>query len=123
VVQIFNFPAFVIFMDEAHFARDKIKNFHNQHMWVDENSHAILPSHHQQQFPINILADICGDNLFGPNTLPNMHTWRNYKAFLENNMPDFLAHMPLIIHKKLDFMYDCGAAYFSLVSLRYMVGG
>jgi hypothetical protein len=86
-------------MNEAHFAREKFKNFHNKHMWMDENPHAILPSHHQQRFSIYILAGICGGNLFRPNTLPNMLTWQNYKAFLENNMPDFLADMPLIIHQ------------------------
>jgi hypothetical protein len=47
-----NFPAFVIFTEEAQFTGDGIKNFHNQHLWADENPHAILPSHHQQQFSI-----------------------------------------------------------------------
>jgi hypothetical protein len=58
-----NFPAFVIFTTEAQFIRDGILNFHNQHLWADENPHAILPSHHQQRFSINICAGICG-NLF-----------------------------------------------------------
>jgi hypothetical protein len=34
--------------------------------------------------------------LFGPHILPNRLTGRNYEAFLENNMPDFLADMQLI---------------------------
>jgi hypothetical protein len=57
-----NFPAFVNFTDEAQFTGGGIQNFHNQHLWADENPHAILPSHHQQRFSINILAGICGDN-------------------------------------------------------------
>jgi hypothetical protein len=32
-----NFPAFMVFMDEAQFKRDGIQNFHNQHLWADEN--------------------------------------------------------------------------------------
>jgi hypothetical protein len=63
-----NFPAFVIFTDVAHFTRDEIQNFQN-HLWVHENPHVILLLHHQQRFPINICA---GDNLFGPNVLPNI---------------------------------------------------
>jgi hypothetical protein len=76
-----NFPAFVIFVDEAQFTRDGIQNFHEHHLWADENPHAILPSHHQQRFPINIWVSIYGDNLFGPHALPNRLTGRNYKAF------------------------------------------
>jgi hypothetical protein len=57
-----NFPAFVMFTDEALFTRDGIQNFHNQHPWTNENPHAILPSHHQQRFAINIWTGICGDN-------------------------------------------------------------
>jgi hypothetical protein len=44
----------IIFTDEAYFTRDGIQNFHDQHLWADENPHAILPSHHQQRFSINI---------------------------------------------------------------------
>ncbi|KAJ4451198.1 hypothetical protein ANN_02658 [Periplaneta americana] len=32
-----NFPALVLFTDEAQFTRDGITNFHNQHVWVYEN--------------------------------------------------------------------------------------
>jgi hypothetical protein len=57
-----NFHVFVILTDEAQFTRDEIQNFHNQHLQADENPLAILPSHHQQRFSINIWAGICVDN-------------------------------------------------------------
>jgi hypothetical protein len=115
-----NIPVIVIFTDEAQFTGDGIQKFHNQHLWADENPHAILPLHHQQLFSINISASICGDNLFRPHVLPNRLTGRNYKAFLENNMPGFLADMPLIIRQKLHFMHDGAPAHFSLVACRYL---
>jgi hypothetical protein len=71
-----SFPAFVIFMDVVQFTREEIQNFHNQHLWVDENPHAILQSHHQQWFSINF-SNICGDNLFRPHVLPNRLTGQN----------------------------------------------
>jgi hypothetical protein len=83
-------------MDEAQFTEMESRIL-SQHLWPDKNPHAILPSHHQQQFSINIWANICGDNLFGPLVLPNRLTGQNYKACLENNMPDFLVDVPLII--------------------------
>jgi hypothetical protein len=78
-------------MDEAYFTRDGIQNFHNQRVFADENLHAILSSRHQQWFSINIWALIFGYNFFGSHILPKRLTWRNYKAFLEKDMPDFLA--------------------------------
>jgi hypothetical protein len=93
-----NFLTFVIIMDEAQFIRYGIENFHNKHLWADENPYAILPSHQKQCFSINIWAGICGVNLCGSHVLPNRLKGRNYKAFLVNDLPDFLAHIPLIIH-------------------------
>jgi hypothetical protein len=43
-----------------------------------------------------------------------------YKAFLENNMRDFLANVPLIIRQELCFMRDGAPAHFSLVARRYL---
>ncbi|KAJ4432635.1 hypothetical protein ANN_21258 [Periplaneta americana] len=42
-----NFPALILFTDEAQFTRDGITNFHNQHVWAYENPRATVPSHHQ----------------------------------------------------------------------------
>jgi hypothetical protein len=108
-------------MDEAQFTGDGIQNFHNHHLWADENPHAILPSHHQQQFSISIWAGICGNNLLGAHILPNRLTGRNYKAFLENSMPDFLADVPLIVHCELHFMHDDSPTHFSFLACRYLI--
>ncbi|KAJ4447900.1 hypothetical protein ANN_09909 [Periplaneta americana] len=45
-----NFPALVLFTDEAQFTRDGITNFHNQHVF--ENPRATVPSHHQVRFSL-----------------------------------------------------------------------
>jgi hypothetical protein len=88
-------------------------------MCADENPHVILPSHHQQRFS-NIWAGICGHNLFRPHVLPNTLTGQNYKAFLENKMPDFLVNVSLIIHQELHFMHDGASTHFSLIACRYL---
>jgi hypothetical protein len=54
---------------------------------------------------INICAGICGDHI-DSHMHPNRLIRQNYKAFLENNMPDFLADVPLIIRQELHFMHD-----------------
>jgi hypothetical protein len=80
----------------------------------------ILPSHHQQWFSINIWAGICGNNLFRLHMLPNRLTWQNKKAFLENNIPDFLANVLLIIRRVMNFMHDGAPSHFSLTARRYL---
>jgi hypothetical protein len=109
-----------MFMDEAQFTTDGIQNFHNHHLWAYENPHVILPSHHQQWFSINTWAGICGDNLFGPHVLPNRLNGWNYRHFLNTNMPDFLANVPLIIRRELHFMHDGAPTHFSLFARRYL---
>ncbi|KAJ4447565.1 hypothetical protein ANN_09572, partial [Periplaneta americana] len=49
-----NFPALVLFTDEAQFTRDGITNFHNQHVWAYKNPRATVPSHHQVRFSLNM---------------------------------------------------------------------
>jgi hypothetical protein len=44
----------------------------------------------------------------------------DYKAFLENDMPGFLANAPLIIRREMHFMHDGPPTYFYLVSYRYL---
>jgi hypothetical protein len=39
---------------------------------------------------------------------------------MENNMPDFLADVPLIIYRELHFMHDGAPAHFSLIARRYL---
>jgi len=109
----------VLFTDEATFTRDGIQNFHNQHVWTDENPHATVQSHHQQRFCINIWTGIVGDCLLGPQVLPNRLTGQNYKAFLQNNLADFL-DVPLTFRRKLHFMHDGAPAHFSLLVRQHL---
>jgi hypothetical protein len=50
------FVSSVLFTDEAAFTRNGIINFHNNHVWAEENPHNIVQSRHQQQFSINVWA-------------------------------------------------------------------
>lgn len=69
----------VLFTDEANFSRDAIMNFHNNHVWADENPHAIMEGHHQQTFSVNVWAGVVGDHLIVPFFLP-LRTFRRRSA-------------------------------------------
>lgn len=38
-------------MDETNFSRNVVQNFHNNHIWVAENPHAITTLFQKPQFP------------------------------------------------------------------------
>jgi hypothetical protein len=84
-----------------------------------ENPHVILLSHHQQWIYWT-RAGVCRDNLFGSHVLPYKLTGQNYKAFLENNIPDFLADVSLIICQELYFTHDSAPPHFSLIAQRHL---
>lgn len=44
------FVSKILFTDEASFSRDGINNFHNNHIWAEENPHATLVSNHRSVF-------------------------------------------------------------------------
>ncbi|KAJ4450352.1 hypothetical protein ANN_01773 [Periplaneta americana] len=114
-----NFPALVLFTDEAQFTREGITNFHNQHVWAYENPCTTVPSHHQVRFFLNMWAGIIGDRLVGPHVLVNRLTGQAYTNFLENTIPHVLEDTPLINRQHIHFLHDGAPAHFSRTARRY----
>lgn len=108
-----HFSANVLFTDEASFQRDQIVNFHNQHVWADENPHAIVQSRHQHRFSVNVWAGIVGDVLIGPHVLPPTLNGARYHDFIRDTLPVLLEHVPLQVRHNMWFMHDGAPAHFS----------
>ncbi|KAJ4429247.1 hypothetical protein ANN_26250 [Periplaneta americana] len=115
-----NFPALVLFTDEAQFTRDAITNFHNQHVWAYENPRATVPSHHQMRFSLNMWAGIIGARLVGPHVIVNRLTGQAYTNFLVNTIPHVLEDTPLINRQHIHFLHDGAPAHFSRTARRYL---
>lgn len=115
-----NFAAQVLFSDEAGFSRDGIFNFHNSHVWADENPHAVVELHHQNRFSLNVWLAIFGDCLIGPVFLPNRLTGQVYLDFLRNELPVLLEDVPLFNRLNLWFMHDGAPAHFSIVVRNFL---
>jgi len=49
-----NFVAYILFTDEALFTRNGITNFHNDHVWAEENPHALIQTNHQHRFSLRL---------------------------------------------------------------------
>lgn len=104
----------VLFTDEAGFNRHGIHNYHNNHVWADENPHTILQFRHQQNFSLNVWAGIYGDELFGPVFLPPRLNGNNYLHFLQNELFDYLEDLPVAERQSMWFMHDGAPPHFNV---------
>lgn len=110
----------ILFTDEANFSRNAIRNFHNNHVWAEENPHEILEDRFQHQFSLNVWVGIVGDWLIGPVFLPARLTGEVYRNFLEHTLPEFLEDVPLATRNEMWFMHDGAPAHFSIVARHFL---
>lgn len=110
-----NFGNNILFTDEACFTRRGVTNFHNEHVYADENPHAIKVNHFQREFKINVWAGIIGNFIVGPVRLPQRLTGEIYlRQHLQNTLPDLLDDLPLQLLRDMWFMHDGAPPHFSL---------
>jgi hypothetical protein len=62
-------------------------------MWAEENPHTVQ-SRHQQQFSINVWAEIIGDVLVGSHVLPQRLTGNSFQNFLEYDLSTLSEDLP-----------------------------
>jgi hypothetical protein len=73
-------------------------NFHNAHVWVNENPHTTVAWSHQHRFSINVLVGILGDQLLGLVVLRNRITGAIYHRFFWRPMHQYSWNMSLFIN-------------------------
>lgn len=110
----------ILFTDEASFTRDGINNFHNRHVWAEENPHAVLASSHQNRFSLNVWGGIFQDKLLGPVYLPGRLNGQIYLEFLSNTLPELLDDIPLEHRQTMWYMHDGAPAHFSVGVRRHL---
>lgn len=108
-----DFADTILFTDEAGFTKNGIFNFHNNHVWCDENPHATVESRHQQRFSLNIWLGMIGERLLGPIVLPQRLTGPAYLEFLGNTLPELLEDLPINLRLNLWFMQDGAPPHFT----------
>ena len=109
-----SFDCEIMLTDEANFSRNEIKNFHNNHVWAEENPHAVVESNHQNQFSVNVWVGIVENHIIGSFFLPERLNGNIYRRFLEEDLPILLEEVPLLIRDRMWFMHDGAPAHFSL---------
>lgn len=114
------FASTVLFTDEANFSRNAIQNSHNNHLWAEENPHAITETRFQHQFSVNVWVGIIGDRLIGPFFLPERLNGRYYRNFLQEELPILLEDVPIGLRNRMWYMHDGAPAHFSVMVRDYL---
>ena len=83
-------------------------------MCVEANPHAVVESHHQVRFSVNIWAGIVDDNLIGPYLLPERLTGHRYLRFLQRVLPELLEAVLLAVSERIWMQYDGAPLHFSV---------
>ena len=115
-----DFPRIILASDEAGFTRRGIFNYHNVHVWADENPHAIRQTRFQQEFSINLWAGIVNNYLIGPFELPPRLTGAIYWRFLRRNLQELLEEVPLHIRESMWFLHDGAPPHFSRLVRQFL---
>lgn len=115
-----DFPAYVLFTDEATFTQEGVFNVHNTHVWATENPHATRPHAFQKRFSVNVWAGIVNDFLIGPYLLPTRLHGSHYRIFLEEVLPELLQDVPTVVRNQMWFQHDGAPAHFKVVVRNYL---
>lgn len=115
-----NFMSRILFTDEACFSRNAIMNFHNNHIWAEENPNAVIQNNYQQQFSVNVWIGIVGDFLIGPHFLPPRLNGQQYRHFLEFELAELLEDVPLAERAGMWFMHDGAPPHFSIAARQFL---
>lgn len=114
------FPMYVLVTDECCFTRDGVLNFHNSHIWAEENPHRIRQNKFQHRFSLNLWAGILNNSLIGPFELPARLNGASYLHFLQEVLPQLLEDIPLAVRGNMWFMHDGCPAHFSRAVRDYL---
>lgn len=94
-------------------------NFHNNHLWAEENPHGIVETHFQKQFSLNVWVGIIDEHLIVPFFLPGRLDGHSYRHFLEHELHLLLEDVPLLLRNRMWYMHNGASAHFSLLARQY----
>jgi hypothetical protein len=101
---------------KAQFTSDGIQNFHTHQLWEMLFFHLINNGGFSKTSGPVFVVIIYLDPMYFQTGLQGGIT----KLSFENNMPNFLVNVLLIIHRKLHFVHDGASTHFSVVAYRYL---
>lgn len=71
----------IIFTGETGFTRNRVFNFHANHIWTDDNLHSQVQRRHSCEFSLHFWRGIIGENVLVSIFLPRHLNCNNYTHF------------------------------------------
>lgn len=115
-----NFLKRILWTDEATFTRSGYSNHRNEHLWLQENPHAVRKSTFQHQFSVNVWAGMKDDILIGPIILPETMNGPRFLEFLQTQFLEELMELPLTHRARMILQLDGAPAHFALNVRNYL---
>jgi hypothetical protein len=101
----------VLLTYKSWFTRTGITNIQSEHVWSDENPHAIR--FHRQQMTVLLWDRILGDSLKGPHILPARFTGSDYFNFLRTHLSGLLEDVSLSTRLHVWFQREGAPPHYS----------
>jgi hypothetical protein len=105
----------ILWTDESSFTRSGIFNMHNYHSWSVDNPKLIRRHNFQHQFSINLWSGVLDRQLIGPFELPPRVTGEIFLNFLQNDFPDLMADVNLLVRRHMYFQCDGAPCHYSRI--------
>lgn len=118
-----DFLSSILWTDESKFTKEGILNLHNLHHWSpkDQNPHLIRQRSFQRRFSVNVWAGVIGNHVIGPHYFPDNLNGDNYLEFLQNDLPELLAELPILNeYRPIVFQNDGCPAHWRLTVREYL---
>lgn len=114
-----NFSNYVLFCDEATFHKNGNVNRHNFHYYSTTNPHFIR-THSQNRWSLNVWGGVVDHFLIGPYFFEGNVTGEVYLDFLQNHLPQLLAHIPNEIRERMWFLHDGAPVHFTRPIINFL---
>lgn len=95
-------------------------NRHNTRYWSQENQHLVRTNNFQERFGINVWAGIYGHRIVGPILFQGTLSGERYLQFLQNEIWDEVAELPLAQFRNLYFQQDGAPPHNSRIVLNHL---
>ncbi|XP_066251951.1 histone-lysine N-methyltransferase SETMAR-like [Euwallacea similis] len=115
-----NFFLKVLFSDESTFTQNGSPNRHNLHYYSMENPRIVRSVNTQRQWTVNVWGGIIGDFIIGPHFFNGHLNGVKYLRFLQNDLPQLLQNIPLVLRENMWLQHDGAPAHFAADVKEYL---
>jgi hypothetical protein len=102
----------ILWTGEACFTCEGVFNIHNNHLWAQDNPHAVCECQYQVCFSVSIWAGFVRDTVMGPYLLPERLTAQWYHDFLGIVLLQLLQGIHLAMGQRLWFLHDSAPVHY-----------